>query len=365
MAGDSNQDDRTEEATPERREDFREKGQVAVSKDISATLALSAVVLFMTYFSGQALDRINRMIARSFSAARTFRVSDGSVGPYLNAAWNDMLMLMIPVFAVTAATAILITLLQSQFNWSWKKIAPDFNRMDPLKGLARMVSVQALVETLKAIAKIGVIGLLAFLILKSEWGRVPTLMRVPIQNIWAYWGDITTSLFFAVSGLLIVIGGFDYLYNFISFERQMKMTKQEVKEEYKRRELDPQVKNRLRRMQRDLVLRKVVDRTKRATVLVTNPTHYSIAIKYEIGMGAPIVLAKGMDYVALRMREVAKENDIPIVENRPLARTLYKICTEDQEIPASLFVAVSEVIRYVFNLKGIRINRTKTAKKAA
>jgi flagellar biosynthetic protein FlhB len=151
---------------------------------------------------------------------------------------------------------------------------------------------------------------------------------------------------------MFVIAGGDYLYNFFSLEKKLKMTKQEVREEFKRREVDPHLKGRMRRMQRDLATRKVVEKTKEATVLLTNPTHYSIALKYEIGMAAPIVLAKGIDFLALKMREVAKEQKIPIIENRPLARELYATVDEGREIPDKLYKAVAEIIRYVFKLKG-------------
>jgi len=166
-----------------------------------------------------------------------------------------------------------------------------------------------------------------------------------------------------VSVVMVAIGGLDYFYNWITMERRMKMSKQELKEEYKRRELDPQVKGRQRRMARDIANRKTLENTKQATVLITNPTHYSVAVRYEIGMTTPMVVAKGIDFLALRMRETAKGQDIPIVENRPLARTLYRLVNEGQEIPEDLFTAVAEVIRYVFRLKGIRIPRKKTANK--
>jgi flagellar biosynthesis protein FlhB len=182
-------------------------------------------------------------------------------------------------------------------------------------------------------------------------------MMYPLANLWTYWGAITQNLFLGVTMFLFAIAAFDYIYNFVSFETKLKMTKKEVKEEFKRREVDPHVKNRMRRMQRDLGSRRMVERTKSATVVVTNPTHFSVALKYEPGMAAPQVVAKGQDFLALEMREVAKELEIPIVENAPLARTLYKLVEVGHEIPDSLYKAVSEIIRYVFKLKGINFQK--------
>ena len=188
----------------------------------------------------------------------------------------------------------------------------------------------------------------------SEREAVPALIRLKITPSWMYWADITQS-FWSVAGILLVIAIGDYIYNFFSLEKKMKMTKQEVKDEFKKRELDPLIKSRLRKMQRDLANRKTIESTSKATVLITNPTHYSIAVYYKLGSHAPSVIAKGVDELALKMREVAKANDIPIVENKPLARTLYSIVEVDQVIPSSLYKAVSEVIRYVFKVKGIQI----------
>ena len=176
-----------------------------------------------------------------------------------------------------------------------------------------------------------------------------------MEKAWGYWGEITRNLFWAVSALLLVIGAGDYSYNLFTLEKKMKMTKQEAKEEQKKYEGDPHVKARIKRMQREMVMSKMVKATRDATVLVTNPTHYAVALKYELGMRAPVVVAKGIDFNALRLREVAAEADVPIVENKPLARTLYKIGDVGEEIPAALYQAVSEVVKYVFKLKGIAL----------
>ena len=221
-----------------------------------------------------------------------------------------------------------------------------------------MFSGQAVVELLKGIGKMGSVGVVSYLILYSEWTKVPGLMQYSIEKTWVYWADITKMLFWAVSGMLLLVAGFDYIYNFVTLEKKLKMTKQEVKEEFKKREVDPHVKAKIKRMQRDIAMSKAIQSTQEATAVITNPTHFAIAIKYELGMKAPIVIAKGKDMIAKRMKEVAKEYDVPIVENKPLARTLYKLVKEGQEIPESLYKAVSEIIRYVFLMKGKKLSRS-------
>jgi flagellar biosynthetic protein FlhB len=273
---------------------------------------------------------------------------------HINKVWINFLILITPLFIVTTFIAVFTTFSQTNMNFSWKAMAPSIERFNILKGLARMVNSHALMEMVKGIGKMTAVGVVSYLILKSEWFVTPGLINLGIEESWAYWGEITKSLFWAVAGLLLLIAGADYMYNFITLENRMKMTKKEVKDEFKKREVDPHVKARMRRMQRDLSNRKMIEKTKTATVVITNPTHYAVALKYEIGMSAPVIVAKGVDFLALRMREVAKKQDIPIVENKPLARTLYKVLEVGQEIPESLYKAISEVIRYVFKTKGIK-----------
>ena len=358
MAGeDTPQDDKTEEATPERREDAKEKGQAVLSKELTGVAVLAASVAFVSAAAPRAMLGLERFFTTSFEAIGTLRIDRGNLIEFLGRTWIDMLWFVVPIFGITFIVATVLTLGQTRILWSWERMAPDFSRLDPWTGLKRMLTTQALVELAKGIAKMTVVGTVSYMILKSEWSKVPQLMTHTLQSTWVYWAGITRSLFWTVSILLLVVGAFDYLFNFLSFERSLKMTKQDIKEEYKRRETDPQMKARMRRMQRDIVNRKVVDKTREATVLITNPTHYSIALKYEPGMAAPKVLAKGIDFLALKMREAAKEEKIPIIENRPLARELYATVKEGEDIPDKLYKVVAEIIRYVYRLKGRTIGK--------
>jgi flagellar biosynthesis protein FlhB len=355
-------DERTEEATPERREDFRERGQIAVSREFVSLASLAACAGFFVFGSAIVVDQCRNLFVTSFQSAAVMKMTPGGLLVVLEEQWLRMLFIILPVFFAAGIAATAATMVQTSANISWHRLIPQFSRLSLFPGLKRMVNSHAFLELAKGLIKMTLIGIVAYLLLKSSLANVPRLMFFEIGKTWDFWEDLTMSLIWATSGVLLVIAGFDYLYTYITHEREMKMTREEVKEEYRRREVDPHVKARMRRMQRDIVNRKMIEKTKTATVIITNPTHYAVALKYELGMAAPVVVAKGVDFLALRMREVAGELKIPIVENKPLARTLYKIVEVGQEIPDSLYKAVSEVIRYVFGLKGIKVNRTSKRK---
>ena len=357
MAESDQGQDKTEEPTPERREEFREKGQIAVSREISSVLVLAATIIVMTFAMPYLRDSLGKILTFFFYKVRSPEFDIKSFPGIASSSWLMILKLILPLFAVTGAMAVFATFSQTRMNWSWKKVSPDFTRMNPLKGLKNMVASQAVVNLLKGVGKMLAVSLVSYLILRSEWFVVPGLLQLPIAMSWAYWGEITKLLFWSVAGLLIFVAAGDYLYNFLTMEKQLKMTKQEVKEDLKKHEVDPQIKNRIKRAQREIAFSKMTKGTKEATVLVTNPTHYAVALKYELGMNAPVVVAKGIDHNALHMRRIAKESDIPVVEDKPLARTLYSLVEVGQEIPESLYNAISGIIRSIFRMKGKPLSR--------
>ncbi len=352
-------DDRTEEASPERREEFRERGQIAVSRELTSVAVLAAVVGLLIIYVPHLTDKLQKLIVGYLQSISDTRISSANFSEFFFSLMKKYLVIILPLFAVSSLIAIAVTMLQTKFNWSWKRIKPDFSRLNPIKGMARFISMSSLVELTKGIMKLSAVGVVSYFILEKVWSYSPSLLNMPLGSVWGYWGSTTQKLFWQVSILLLVVAILDYGYNFFTLEKKMKMTKQEVKEELKRREVDPHIKARIKRMQRDLSTRRMLDATRNATVIVTNPEHFAVALKYELGMPAPVVIAKGMDFLAQRMKVVARENDIPIVENKPLARTLYKITPVGATIPESLYKTVSGVIKYVFKLKGIKIGSKK------
>jgi flagellar biosynthetic protein FlhB len=334
MAENEDGQEKSEEATPERREEFREKGQIAISKEISSVFILGAVTGLFGFYTLVLMQRLKHLLIAHLQHLDTQPVTETTIFKFFGAMGREFIVMIAPIFLAAGAAAVVITFTQTRMSWSWKRLEPKFSNMNPLNGLKKMVSMEAVVELLKSLGKMAVVGGVAFLILRGEWTKVAGLMRVSYLQAWIYWADITWLLFWSVVIMSVFIAAGDYLYNFLSMEKKLMMTKQEVKEEFK-----------------------TVQATRKATVVVTNPTHFAVAISYELGMNAPVVVAKGQDYVAQRMKEAAKESDVPIIENKPLARTLYKICEVGHEIPESLYKAVSEVIRYVFLLKGKKLTR--------
>ena len=358
MAENEDGAEKSEEATPKRREEFREKGQIAVSREVNSFLVLTSIVIFMSFYGPKLVEDCLKLMQEHIFKASKFQIHLDNIGGYFFETWMQFIVLIIPPFIVSGFVGFLGVMFQTRFNWSWKKLNPDFKRLNPLKGLANMVNSQALMNLAKGIAKMVSVGFVSYLILKSEWNVVPALMNLSYLKTIYYWGDITQLLLWATVGFLLLIAIADYSFDVYKMEQQLKMTKQEVKQEFKEQEVDPHVKAKIKRMQRQYAQQKMVQDTKDATVLIANPTHFSIVLKYELGMSAPVVVAKGQDEFALRLREVAKDNDVPIVENKPLARTLYRLVEVGQEIPDELYKAVSEVIRYVFELKGRKIIRS-------
>ena len=357
MAENEDGQEKTEDPTPERREEFRSKGQVAVSREIPGVLNLLASAVFLTLTMPMIVEAFSDLLTKYFYLVRGFRIDAVNLPGFVAESWLSFLKLSFPLFVVTTIISVLSTFMQTRVNWSWKKLKPDFGRMNPLKGLKNMVNLQATVNLAKGIMKMLAVTLVSYLILYSERFVVPGLMKSPLIPVWQYWGEYTSLLFYSVAGLLVVVALGDYLHNLYTIEKQMKMSKQEVKEDLKKHEVDAQVKGRMKKMQRDIVFSKTIQATRDATVVVTNPTHFAVALKYEPGMGAPVVVAKGKDELALYMREVAKEAKVPVIENKPVARLLYRVVEVGQEIPESVYKAVSEIIRYVFKMKGLSVRK--------
>ncbi|RZA21930.1 MAG: EscU/YscU/HrcU family type III secretion system export apparatus switch protein, partial [Proteobacteria bacterium] len=262
--GGGDNEDRTEEASDERRTEFRERGDIAISRDITQVFTLAALMgLFATYVAKMA-TKLQVIMYEHFHDWDLSKLNEKALLDHMLKVGGQFLELILPLFVVVSVVAIFITLSQTRLNWSWKKIAPKWERMNPIAGLGRMVSMQAVVEVLKAVGKMTAIFLVSFLILKGEMRTAPGLMNMPFLKVWNYWADISHTLIWSVLGLLMFIGAGDFLYSFISMEKKLKMTKEEVKEEYKKREQDPHMKNRMKRMQREIATSKTITSTKTA-----------------------------------------------------------------------------------------------------
>jgi len=262
-------------------------------------------------------------------------------------------VVLLPVFLFLVTAALLAGIVQNGLIFSTEQLKPKFEKISPLKGAKRLFSSRSLTEFVKGILKLAVVGAVAATLMIPEFSRIE---QIPTQSLWDTLGLLYTlavKLLVGVLAVLTIIAGLDLLYQRLMHTKQMRMSRQEIRDELKQTEGDPMVRGRLRQIRRERAQKRMMAAVPEATVVVTNPTHFSVALKYELDdMAAPMVVAKGADHIAFRIREIARENDVPIVENPPLARVLYDGVEIGEEIPEEHYRAVAEVIGYVLKLKG-------------
>lgn len=351
MASESDNGERTEEATQQRREDFRKRGQVAQTRELSAVLLLFASVLVIWMMSRFFFAQIYELFTRSLGDDLVMAVRGGDYFQMASVATTKMAYLVLPVMGVMWVMGFASSVIQTGFLHNEEALQLKWERIDPMAGFKRMFSLKALTEGIKACLKLTVILGLAYLLLQKEIHQLPQLMNYSIAQIFVFLGSLTVRLLAGVGFFMLVLAGVDYFYLRWDLEKQMRMTKQEIKEEIKSREGDPMVRARIKRIQRDYAQKRMMDDVPKADVIVTNPTHIAVALKYDAGMVAPTVVAKGADLIAEKIRNLAREHGIPIVENKPLARTMFKTLKIGQMIPRELYTAVAEVLSYVYRLK--------------
>lgn len=344
--------DKTEDATEEKRSQFREEGNIANPREVVSALTL---ILFTAYFYfsiNNILNSFHLTFERSWKGFPGYFVDYSSLLKVVYYAVSPIFPHLFFIIFICSIFPSLFGLLITRFNWSWKKISVDLNRMNPSAGFSKMFSAAFIFESLKIVVKCATLSVLIFFILKSE-------ISVSSENYFFNKIDFMKELGKSIFHLLFImciagvfLGAGDFVYNYWKINSDMKMTKQELKEEVKKHEGDPLLKSQRKRMARDIVMRKSLQDVPKATFVLTNPEHFSVAIKYLKGMQAPIVIAKGQDLIAFKIREIAKRHDIIIVENKPLARTLYKTVKVGQEVPPSLYQSIIEVIRYIYQMRG-------------
>lgn len=345
--------EKTERATPKKRQESREKGQVAKSADLPAAFILLFVFLSFIMLGEFFYERIMQLFGLIFEQKLAMEISAGNVMTlFTDIMWQSFILLA-PIFAIAFVVAILGTYVQIGFLFTGEPLKLKLEKLNPINGFKQIFSMRSVVEFVKNILKLCVIGLIVYLNLWSERDHIMQLARVPLESMFSFTADLTITLGLEIGGLLVVLAVFDFLYQRYEHEKSMRMSKQDIKEEYKKTEGDPLIKGKIRERQRRMALQRMMQEVPKADVVITNPTHFAIALKYDSSnMEAPTVIAKGMDYVALRIKEVAKENGVITMENKPLARALYDRSEIGETIPADLFQAVAEVLAYVYKLRG-------------
>lgn len=349
---DTSDQEKTEEATSQRREDFRRRGQVAQTKELSSVFILLGIALCMWLMGQFFFQQMQQMYLISYSSFSVSTSAQSLIFPIMGALGLKSAYILLPIFLLVVVLTMGSSVLQVGFLFSEEALTPKLDKINPLNGFKRIFSLRSLVEGGKSILKFLFIGGVAYLLLKGASDSIVKLMYLEPSQMMAF---ISTNVFSLITGigvLMLVIALVDYLFQRYSMEEQMKMSKQEVKDEAKTREGDPLIKARIRKIQKETAQKRMMAEVPKADVIITNPTHLACALKYDPEKSAaPILVAKGQDLVAAKMREIARENNIAIVENKPLARTIYKTLEIGHVIPRELFSAVAEVLAYVFRLR--------------
>jgi len=358
FAKDGEGGEKTEPATAKKLQDARKEGQVAKSKELSAAVELIALFLVLKIFVsyiGENLISVFPVIYHKMPDIINNSAGGLSVFTVTTVVNNVMLVILkilAPVFAIGVTCCVLINILQVGWKVTGKPMQPKFSKINPMSGFKRIFSKESLFELVKSIAKIALIAYVAYTSVKDHQNDLFLLYDIPLMQVIILIGSIVIDAGLKISIVYLVVGIVDWLYQKHKFKEDMKMTKQEVKDEYKNTEGNPEIKGRQRSKMREASQRRMMQNLPTADVVITNPTHLSVAIKYDADKNsAPIVIAKGEDFLAMKIREIARENNIEIVENKPLARMLYANVDIGAEVPPELYQAVAEVLAFVYSLK--------------
>jgi flagellar biosynthetic protein FlhB len=351
--------DRTERATPKKRKDARERGQVLKSNEVNT--AFCAVVMFglMLFLwptiTKQMMEVYVKFLSPAAIPAVNTEITVSAFQGLLREVLESMLIILLPVLGGALIAGLAINIGQVGFLFTTKTLQPKLERISPLKGFKRIFSTRTLTELIKSILKIIVLGYILYTEYMKMLPKFPTYMGLNLYTAFLEIMKTAFSIALKMSLALGIIAAFDFLFQWWKHEKDLRMTKQEVKDEYKLTEGDPQIKGRIRQKQRQMSAMRMMEKVPSADVIITNPTHYAIALKYEEGVrSAPVVIAKGKDYLAVKIKEVARAHRITLVENRLLAQALYHICDIDDEIPAEFYQAVADVLVYVYRQKNNR-----------
>ncbi len=346
--------DKTEKATPKKKADARKKGQVFQSRELSASLILIILVVTFKAFGSIIYEQITLYFKKTFTQYLT--MTDAFDINTVTKLYIDGLLVLaktvLPLLLVAALSALIVGYAQVGILFTLETLKIQGKRINPLSGFKRIFSLRSVVELLKSILKLVIVGWVAYSYLKSKVDEVIILMNSDLFDILSFIGSSTFTVALRICFAMIILGLLDFMYQKYDYEKNLKMTKQEVKDEFKQTEGNPEIKGKIKQKQRQMSMRRMMKDIPKADVVITNPTHFAVAIKYDLEKSsAPFVVAKGQDYIALRIKEIATENKVQIVENKPLARTLYSTVDIGESIPPELYQAVAEILAFVYKLK--------------
>jgi len=346
--------EKTEQATPRRREDARKKGQVFKSADLNSAIILitGSVLLYLT---------MNSMIdtLKSFTS---LYILDRTLQDFSVQYASDLLLeviyliakILCPMFVGTFIAAFAISYLQVGAVFSSEALTPKLDRLNPLEGFKRIFSRRSVMELFKSLFKVGITGYIVYSVIKKYYYLFPRFVDMELAATCQALGTVVFEMAIKVGVCFVILGIIDYIYQWYEYEKSLKMSKHEVKQEYKQAEGDPLIKSRQKQIQREFAMKRMMAAVPQADVVITNPTHFAVALKYEFEvMDAPVVVAKGQDFVALRIKEIARQNGVTIVEDPPLARTLYYSIDLGDTIPEDLYQSIAEILAFIYKQKRV------------
>lgn len=352
MAQSSDGQERTELPTPKRLKEAREKGQIARSRELNTLMGLIAAASGFIIMGEQIIQGLSEMMRRSFVIEREDIFDDSALMNHLMAAIIEDVWVILPFMLLMALVAVISSISLGGLSFSAKAMAFKISKLNPIKGLSRVFGWRGVLEMFKGLAKFGLVAIVALTLLNSWGDQFLGLGNESLTQGIAHMANLLTWSFLILSSVLIVVAAIDVPFQLWDHSRQLKMTKQEVKEEHKQTEGSPEVKGRQRQMQMEMANRRMMEDVPKADVVVTNPTHYAVALRYDAEkMGAPEVVAKGSELVAAKIRALAAEHDVPLLAAPPLARALYFNTEIGEAIPEGLYRAVAQVLAYVYQLK--------------
>lgn len=346
------QQERTEEATQQRREDFRKRGQVAQTRELASVFVLLGTALLFWALGRFALQQVSELLTYILGPNLVEAVRQNQVAPIVIFAVKKMALLGGPVILMLLLLSVISTVVQVGILYNEEAMDFNLEKLNPIAGFQRIFSMRSLVEGIKSILKLILVCSVIYVIVRQEVVLLPRLTFFTVDEILAYSGALIIKLLGALGVFMSVIAAADYFFQRWDLEKQMRMTKQEIKEEHKSREGDPMIKARIRRIQREMAGKRMMKDVPKADVVVTNPTHIACALIYDPNtMAAPKLIAKGSGLIAEKIKAVARENGVPVMENKPLARAMFKTLKIGQTVPRELFTAVAQVLSYVYRLK--------------
>ena len=344
--------EKTEAPSSKRREDFRKKGQVVQSKEVQTAGLFTIVLLFWIFYLPSFWSKITTLLFSIWQSSGQFELTPASTMNLAFFLLQQLAYLMAPLFVLVLIIAFFSSIFQFGWLLTTKPLIPDFSKLNPISGMARFFSKKSMLEVVKSLLKVGLIAFIGYSTVLDNFEEALILVDASVVSAISFLGRIALIVFAKICALLIFLAFLDFIFLKWEMEEKMKMTKQELKEEFKQSEGDPHVKAQIRSIQQEMARKRMMADVPKADVIVTNPTHLSVAVQYDSeNMDAPVIIAKGADHIAMRIREIARENDIPIIENPPVARLLHKL-EIGEHIPEDLFKVVAEILAHVYSLKG-------------